>query len=935
MKKLFVVMVSLLFIVMAGCSGGGGGSSSMASSDDSMSAKIDSSGGSLTTPNGEAGLDVPAGAISESKTITVSPSKKQTPPGSIAVPYDYTPDGQTFSSPVTICMKYDPASIPEGMSPSDLRIALLSANGEWETTGASTVDTTNYMVCGQTTHFSTYSIVVHERKNFGEQTGDFNSVIAYSNGTTGNTSNINNTYNSYATGMKWQCDEYVNRYYKQVYNQEIRVAGQIANDYYQNASERGLEAYPNDSSEPPQVGDILVSENGDGHLAIVREVQANKIFVIQQNWSNNGADNRYPIARNGNHVFPFDGKKGNYAVKGWLRDTSTPTYSISGTVYGASVAGVTISLAGVATASTTTDASGNYTFTGLAAGSYTVIPAKTGYTFTPSSRNVTVSDENESNINFTSAVNETPTYTISGTVSGAVQSGVTITLTGTGSSTTTTDASGNYTFTGATNGNYSLTASKTGYSFTPTSISAIVNNANVTGKNFTAMANVVPSSAKTITAFSLNGVTGTINETVKTVLVDMPCGTDLTSLVATFVTTGVNVKVGSTIQISGTTTNNFTTSVIYTVTAADASTVNYTVTVDTLLDMTFNASANNSVRWITFQPNGKILIGGAFISAVNGVTRNLIARLNADGTLDTTFDPNVTSATPAAINPHGVERIVLQPDGKIIIGGAFDSVGGVTMNRMARLNSDGTLDTSFIDPNISLNVYPIVLQSDGKILIGGPFTSINGVTRRFIAKLNSDGTLDPTFDPNANEQVVRIIELSDGKILIGGDFTTIGGVTRKGVARLNSDGSLDTTFVDPNVNAGLRGMALQSDGKIVIGGYFTSVGGVSRNHIARLNANGTLDTTFDPNVTGSHLQHNDVQANGKILIGGSFTSVGGVTRNNIARLNSDGSLDMTFDPNANGITFTSAVQANGKIIIVGDFTTICGVIRNHIARMNP
>ena len=116
----------------------------------------------------------------------------------------------------------------------------------------------------------------------------------------------------------------------------------------------------------------------------------------------------------------------------------------------------------------------------------------------------------------------------------------------------------------------------------------------------------------------------------------------------------------------------------------------------------------------------------------------------------------------------------MQADGKILIGGGFTTIGGVTRNRIARLNADGTLDTGF-NPNAERGVYSIAVQADGKILIGGFFTTVGGVTRNRIARLNADGTLDTTFNPNANSYVNSIAMQADGKILIGGDFTTIGG----------------------------------------------------------------------------------------------------------------------------------------------------------------
>jgi uncharacterized delta-60 repeat protein len=339
------------------------------------------------------------------------------------------------------------------------------------------------------------------------------------------------------------------------------------------------------------------------------------------------------------------------------------------------------------------------------------------------------------------------------------------------------------------------------------------------------------------------------------------------------------------------------------------------------LDATFvNPNLVGGARTIAVQPDGKILIGGWFAS-VGGQTRNRVARLNADGTLDTTFvDPIVSS---------DVEDLVLQPDGKILIVGLFTSVGGQTRNRVARLNSDGTLDETF-NPNANSTVFSIALQPDGKILIGGQFTSLAGLTRQRIARLNPDGTFDTTFSISTPNNAVQAIALQpDGKILIGGQFSAVGGVTRSRVARLNSNGTLDTTFGNPNANSTVFSIALQSDGKILIVGLFTSVGGQTRNRVARLNSDGTLDTTFvDPNVS-STVRTIVLEPDGKILIGGVFASVGGQTRNRVARLNSDGTLDTTFvDPQISGGSSLEvrdiSLYSQDKVVIVGFFSSVAG-----------
>jgi len=187
-------------------------------------------------------------------------------------------------------------------------------------------------------------------------------------------------------------------------------------------------------------------------------------------------------------------------VSGQNTQQTTPpqTYSISGTIGPvAGGSGATVTLSGAANAATTADSSGNFTFSSLANGTYTVTPTHSGYTFNPSSRNVTVSDASISTgINFTATA---VTFGVSGTISPvAGGNGATVTLSGAASAATTANSSGNFTFTGLANGTYAVTPSHAGYTFSPTSQNATVNGANITGLNFTATAQVGPT-------FSISG----------------------------------------------------------------------------------------------------------------------------------------------------------------------------------------------------------------------------------------------------------------------------------------------------------------------------------------------------------------------------------------------------------------------------------------------
>lgn len=263
--------------------------------------------------------------------------------------------------------------------------------------------------------------------------------------------------------------------------------------------------------------------------------------------------------------------------------------------------------------------------------------------------------------------------------------------------------------------------------------------------------------------------------------------------------------------------------------------------------------------------DSKMLVGGGF-SQVDGVARSGIARLHDDCTLDGTFDPGTgTNNVVWAVRMQGLNQV--------LIGGEFTEVNGVARNHIARLNADGSLDNTF-NPNVDGAVNSLAVQADGKILIGGSFNLVGGVVRRNIARLNADGTLDATFAPASASAVQSIALLPGGEVLRAG--FPFGGVDA--VVRLNAaDGASDPAFVPgAGPNGAVRAMAVQADGKILIGGGFTEVDGVARNRIARLNADGSLDGTFDPGTGADDLVYAlTLHGDGTVLLGGRFTQVNG------------------------------------------------------------
>lgn len=357
------------------------------------------------------------------------------------------------------------------------------------------------------------------------------------------------------------------------------------------------------------------------------------------------------------------------------------------------------------------------------------------------------------------------------------------------------------------------------------------------------------------------------------------------------------------------------------------------------LDISFNigTGANGVVFTTVVQPDGKIIIGGDFTS-YNGTAMNRIARIHADGSLDGSF-------IIGAGADDEVSTISLQPDGKIIMGGSFTSYNGTARNSIARLNVDGTLDGSFISGSgASGSVMTSAIQLDGKIIIGGHFTHYNGTAMNRIARLNADGTLDSSFivGAGADGYVVTTEIQPDGKIIMGGYFTSYGGTAINRIARLNADGSLDGSFtvgtgVSGEVSPQVLVAGLLPDGKVIISGPFSSYDGTSVNNIARLNADGTLDVSFTVGTgMGGYLLTAAIQPDGKIIVGGLFSSYNGTAVNSIARLNADGTLDGSFTvgEGADSYVATTSIQPDGKIIMGGYFTSYDGTARNRVARLH-
>jgi len=301
-------------------------------------------------------------------------------------------------------------------------------------------------------------------------------------------------------------------------------------------------------------------------------------------------------------------------------------------------------------------------------------------------------------------------------------------------------------------------------------------------------------------------------------------------------------------------------------------------TTNQFLDLTFNGSgralipipgSSQIAREVAIQPDGKLLITGYD----NWQTSNydvILARVNPDGSLDSTFGSGgkvITALTPG--NDTGY-AVAVQPDGKIVVAG-FTQEGGGAVAMVVRYNADGSLDSTFGNHGVATaNFQPksswflsVAVLDDGRILASG---SVDSDDRGFLlARFKPNGDPDPTLgghgivtatlpggDLNGWDMAIQ----PNGKVVLGGYFTSDGGNSDLALTRFNVDGSLDAGFgshgvVTQDISAVdyAYGVVVQSDGKIVLGGRVDRTG-----LLARYNSDGSYDNSFGNDAHTNYVQ---------------------------------------------------------------------------------
>ncbi|MBS0556021.1 MAG: delta-60 repeat domain-containing protein [Proteobacteria bacterium] len=348
------------------------------------------------------------------------------------------------------------------------------------------------------------------------------------------------------------------------------------------------------------------------------------------------------------------------------------------------------------------------------------------------------------------------------------------------------------------------------------------------------------------------------------------------------------------------------------------------------LDLKFaRVSPNLQVNAVAQQTDGKLLVGGSF-SMIGGVLHPCLVRLNTDGTLDTTFDAQ-------AFGGCSVNAVLIDTAGNILVGGSFSKMGGGSRTNIARLHADGTADTGF-NSYADQPVWTFAVQGDGKVLVGGDFSYVGAAAHDRLARLDPlTGLADSAFSPSVSGSVRAVLPQADGHIVFGGQFGIVVGVTRFRLARVDGNGNVDANF-HPDPDSGVNALSSLPGGKLLVGGGFSHIGGAAHAGLALLDdTTGAVDATYTPYVGGG-VNVLLPMANGDVLVGGSFNGVNTPANGYLARLHADGTVDTDFHDFSRFGMIDCCVNAlaldGGFLVVGGSFLKAGSFRRDFLVRLN-
>ena len=355
------------------------------------------------------------------------------------------------------------------------------------------------------------------------------------------------------------------------------------------------------------------------------------------------------------------------------------------------------------------------------------------------------------------------------------------------------------------------------------------------------------------------------------------------------------------------------------------------------------------VQTLAVLPDGGVIAGGLFTKFDGWSCRGLV-RLDARGAVDFDFAP----ALDSSMGWPGVSRLLRLADGSLLIAGRFDRVGGETRAGLARLKATGELDPDFAfapawGTTSDEPVADFAVQPDGRILVGGDFESIDDRPRRGLARFLSTGELDLDFDPGDGLQRMdgtagrasALALMADGGVLVVGDFDRLGPEERHRLGRVAPDGRLDPDFGSTALRVERVGtvnaILMPRGGGILVGGEFERANDVAAVGLARFDGAGRFDGGFAAGLgADSRVSALAEQADGRLLVAGRFDTVQGEGRHNLARLAADGRLDPEFDPGdgPDGELYCVVVQPDGAVVVSGDFEMFDNEPASRLARLD-
>jgi uncharacterized delta-60 repeat protein len=336
---------------------------------------------------------------------------------------------------------------------------------------------------------------------------------------------------------------------------------------------------------------------------------------------------------------------------------------------------------------------------------------------------------------------------------------------------------------------------------------------------------------------------------------------------------------------------------------------------------------------------GTIFLGGSF-RGFNGNATGGLARIDAVS--------GAMASSPGVQQPGNVGVMREQPDGKVIIGGRFQSINDVARANIARLNADGSVDLSW-NPGANSGVYAIALLNN-VVYAGGGFTMIGGQSRAYIAGIDATTGLATPWNPSADD-LVSALTIAGNTVYVGGSFANLGGLSRTAIGAVDATSGLATPFStyifgDTGGYGSPVVFAISIQGNtLYIGGSFTSVGGQARTALAALDATTGSPTAWDPGInvsanTGCEITHNTGEvrslalSGGTIFVAGSFDYVGGQQRSCLAALDLATGAATTWNPNVVGERVVSIALSGSTLYAAGSFNGIGGKPRQGLAALD-